>query len=43
MLNLRLNGWLVNPVIRAPLKNSDITIIGIDLLADRKKILPKSK
>ena len=37
-LNLRLNGWIVNPVIRAPLEGSDITIIGIDFLADRKKI-----
>ena len=37
-LNLRLNGWIVNPVIRAPLEGSDIIIIGIDLLADRKKI-----
>ena len=37
-LHLRLNGWIVNPVIRAPLEGSDITIIGIDFLADRKKI-----
>ena len=37
-LNLRLNGWIVNPVIKAPLEGSDITIIGIDFLADRKKI-----
>ena len=37
-LNLRLNGWIVNPVIRAPLEGTDITIIGIDFLADRKKI-----
>ena len=36
---LRLDGWLVNPVIRETLKNSNITIIGIDILADRKKIL----
>ena len=39
-LHLRLNGWIVNPVIRAPLEGSDITIIGIDFLADRKKIIP---
>ena len=26
-LHLRLNGWIVNPVIRAPLEDSDITII----------------
>ncbi len=37
-LNLRLNGWIVNPVIKTPLKGSDITIIGIDFLSDRKKI-----
>ena len=36
-LNLRLNGWIVNPVIKANLEGSDITIIGIDFLADRKK------
>ena len=40
---MRLNGWLVNPVIRAPLKNSNIIILGIDLLADGKKILPSGK
>ena len=39
-LHLRLNGWIVNPVIREPLEGSDITIIGIDFLADRKKIIP---
>ena len=39
-LHLRLNGWIVNPVIRAPLEGSDITIVGIDFLADRKKIIP---
>ena len=38
-IQLRLDGWLVNPVIRETLKNSNITIIGIDILADRKKIL----
>ena len=38
-LNLRVNGWIVNPVIRAPIEGSDITIIGIDFLADRKKML----
>ncbi len=42
-VRLRLNGWLVNPVIRAPLKNSNIIILGIDLLADGKKILPSGK
>ena len=42
-LQLRLNGWLVNPVIRAPLENTNITIVGIDLLADVKKILPSEK
>ena len=36
-IKLRLDGWLVNPVIRAPLKNSKIVIVGIDLLADGKK------
>ena len=36
---LRLDGWVVNPVIRETLKNSNITIVGIDILADRKKIL----
>ena len=38
-IQLRLDGWLVNPVIRETLKNSNITILGIDILADRKKIL----
>ena len=42
-VKLRLNGWLVNPVIRAPLKNTDIMIVGIDLLADGKKILPSGR
>ena len=42
-VKLRLNGWLVNPVIRAPLKNTNIIIVGIDLLADGKKILPSGK
>ncbi len=42
-VRLRLNGWLVNPVIRAPLKNTNIVIVGIDLLADGKKILPSGK
>ena len=42
-VRLRLNGWLVNPVIRAPLKNTNIIIVGIDLLADGKKILPSGK
>ena len=37
-VQLRLNGWLVNPVIRAPLKNTKIIIVGVDLLADGKKI-----
>ena len=38
-VQLRLDGWLVNPVIRAPLENSNITIVGIDILADGKKSL----
>ena len=38
-VQLRLDGWLVNPVIRANLNNSNVTIIGIDFLADGKKIL----
>ncbi len=38
-LHLRLNGWVINPVIKAPLEDSDITIIGIDFLADRNKIV----
>ena len=42
-VQLRLNGWLVNPVIRAPLKNTKIIIVGVDLLADGKKILPSGK
>ncbi len=42
-VQLRLNGWLVNPVIRAPLKNTNIIIVGIDILADEKKILPSGK
>ncbi len=42
-LQLRLNGWVVNPVIRAPLENSNITIVGIDLLGDWEKILPSEK
>ena len=42
-VRLRLNGWLVNPVIRAPLKNTKIIIVGVDLLADGKKILPSGK
>ncbi len=42
-VRLRLNGWLVNPVIREPLKNTNIIIVGIDLLADGKKILPVGK
>ena len=42
-VRLRLNGWIVNPVIRAPLKNTNIIIVGIDLLTDGKKILPSGK
>ena len=42
-IQLRQDGWLVNPVIRAPLENSNVTIVGIDLLADGKKILPSSE
>ena len=42
-VQLRLNGWLVNPVIRAPLKKTNITVVGIDLLADGQKILPSGK
>ncbi len=42
-VQLRLNGWLVNPVIRAPLKNTNIIVMGVDLLADGKKILPSGK
>ena len=42
-VRLRLNGWLVNPVIRAPLKNTKIIVVGVDLLADGKKILPSGK
>ncbi len=37
-VKLRLNGWLINPVIKATLSNSDITILGIDFLADSKNI-----
>ena len=29
-VQLRLDGWLVNPVIRVVLKNSNVTILGID-------------
>ena len=42
-IQLRQDGWLVNPVIRAPLENSSIIIVGIDLLADGKKILSSEK
>ena len=38
-VQLRLNGWLINPVIKATLRNSDITILGIDFLADYKNVL----
>ena len=31
---LRLDGWLVNPVIKATLPTTNITILGIDFLAD---------
>ncbi len=37
-VQLRLDGWLVNPVIRATLLNSDITILGVDFLADAKNV-----
>ena len=37
-VQLRLNGWLINPVIKSTLGNSDITILGIDFLADYKNI-----
>ncbi len=37
-VQLRLDGWIVNPVIRTTLDKSDITIVGIDFLADRKKV-----
>ena len=30
-VQLRLDGWLVNPVIREPLENTNIIIVGIDL------------
>ena len=42
-IQLRQDGWLVNPVIRAPLENSNVTIVGIDLLADGKKYYPVKK
>ena len=42
-VQLRLDGWLVNPVIRSPLEGSNITIVGIDLLADGKKYYPVKK
>ncbi len=42
-IRLRLDGWLVNPVIRAALKNSNITVIGIDFLADAKNVFSGQK
>ena len=42
-VQLRLDGWIVNPVIRANLNNSNVTIIGIDFLADGRKILSGQK
>ena len=42
-VQLRLDGWLINPVIKATLNNSDITILGIDFLADYKNVLISQK
>ena len=42
-VQLRLDGWLVNPVIRAALKNSSVTIVGIDFLAAEKNIFNSQK
>ncbi len=42
-VQLRLDGWLVNPVIRGTLKNSNITILGIDFLADAKNVFSGQK
>ena len=33
---MRLAGWLVNPVIKATLNNSNVTVLGIDFLADNR-------
>ncbi len=38
-VKLRLDGWLINPVVRTKLDDSNIIVIGIDLLADGKKII----
>ena len=35
-IKLRMDGWLVNPVIKATLKDSNVTILGIDFLADSR-------
>ncbi len=42
-VQLRLDGWLVNPVIRAALKKSNVTILGIDFLAAEKNIFSSQK
>jgi len=42
-VQLRVGGWLVNPVIKATLSNSNLTILGIDFLADYKNIFIHQK
>ena len=42
-VQLRLDGWLVNPVVRAALKNSNVTILGIDFLAAERNIFSSQK
>ncbi len=42
-VKLRLDGWLVNPVIKESLKNSNVTILGIDFLATDQKIFNGKK
>ncbi|MDC3076367.1 hypothetical protein OA328_03735 [Paracoccaceae bacterium] len=42
-VQLRLDGWLVNPIIKETLDKSDITILGVDFLADYKNIFINQK
>ncbi|MFL2799950.1 MAG: FtsX-like permease family protein [Paracoccaceae bacterium] len=42
-VKLRLDGWLVNPVIKATLQNSNVTVLGIDFLADDRNKLTGQK
>ena len=36
-VKLRLSGWIVNPVLRTKLENTDINIMGVDLLSDKSR------